>query len=85
MLDKLKQQMEKVRDSAEGIAANMLTNRVSEETQQYRYNICRDCDKLYKLTDTCKVCGCFMKVKTWMPQQSCPLKKWPIAPVSTDK
>ena len=79
MLEKLKQRMEQVRDAAENTASSMLTNKVSEEVQQYRYNICQGCEKLYKLTDTCKVCGCFMKVKTWMPKQECPIGKWPKA------
>lgn len=77
MLEKLKQRMEQVRDAAEDAASKMLIDKVSPETQQYRYDICKSCEKLYKPTDTCKVCGCFMKVKTWMPHQSCPLGKWP--------
>ena len=82
MLAKLKEKMEQLRDAAENAAASVLTNKVSIETQEYRYNICQGCEKLYKPTDTCKACGCFMKVKTWMPDQECPLKKWPKAPVS---
>jgi rRNA maturation endonuclease Nob1 len=76
MLKKLKDRMTKARDSAENFAASMLSNKVTEEIQQERYNICTSCDKLYKPTDTCKVCGCFMKVKTWMPEQKCPINKW---------
>jgi rRNA maturation endonuclease Nob1 len=76
MLDKLKQRMGQLRDLTQGAASNLLFEKVSEEIQQQRYNICQECPKLYKPTDTCKVCGCFMKVKTWMPNQSCPLKKW---------
>jgi hypothetical protein len=79
MLEKLKQRMEHVRDAAENAASKMLVDKVSEETQEYRYGICKSCEKLYKPTDTCKVCGCFMKVKTWMPNQSCPIGKWPKA------
>ena len=50
--------------------------KASEEVRNERYNICLACDKLYGLTKTCKVCGCFMQVKTYMPEQSCPLGKW---------
>lgn len=82
MLNKLKERMEQVRDLAQEAAAGVLIHKVSEEVQTYRYNICQSCEKLYKPTDTCKVCGCFMKVKTWMPNQECPLKKWPMAPVA---
>lgn len=84
MLDKLKQRMENVRDSVQAAGATLLTRKVDPETQAYRYNICQGCEKLYKMTDTCKVCGCFMKVKTWMPNQECPLKKWPKAPAVDD-
>lgn len=86
MINKLKEKMEQVRDLAEDSAVKMLKYRVSDEVQQYRYDICQGCEKLYKKTDTCKVCGCFMKVKTWMPFQECPLKKWPKAdPVESTK
>jgi hypothetical protein len=84
MLDKLKERMEKARDAAENAAASILRNKVDESIQQYRYNICTGCDKLYKPTDTCKVCGCFMKIKTWIPNQACPLNKWPTVPVNKE-
>ena len=77
MLEKLKKKMEHVRDAVQEIAANTLSDRVSEEVYNYRYGICSSCDKLYKPTDSCKLCGCFMKVKCWMPKQSCPAGKWP--------
>jgi len=79
LLNKLKERIEKARDVAENAAAKLIVIRVHEEVQKERYDICQGCEKLYKLTDTCKVCGCFMKVKTWMPNQECPLKKWPKA------
>ena len=69
--------MEQVREAAEDAASNMLFEKVPEEIQHYRYSVCKSCDKLYKPTDTCKVCGCFMRVKTWMPNQSCPIGNWP--------
>jgi hypothetical protein len=80
MLNKLKEKMEQLRDTAEKAAASVIVAKVSAEVQEYRYNICQGCEKLYKPTNTCKMCGCFMAVKTWMPNQECPLKKWPKAP-----
>lgn len=76
MLDKLKQKFEKIRDASQAAAASIIKEKVSAEIQQYRYDICRSCDKLYKPTDNCKVCGCLMKIKTWMPAQACPIGKW---------
>jgi len=51
-------------------------SRVPAETQQARWNICNDCEKLYKPTSTCKLCGCFMKVKTHLVSAKCPANKW---------
>jgi len=82
MLNKLKERMEKARDVAQEAATNLLSRKVSIEVQEYRYNTCSGCEKLYKPTDTCRVCGCFMKVKTWMPEQECPIKKWTKAPAA---
>ena len=82
MINKLKEKMEQLRDAAENAAASVLIKKVSVEVQEYRYGICQGCEKLYKPTDTCKACGCFMKVKSWMPHQECPLKKWPKAPAA---
>ena len=82
MINKLKEKMEQLRDAAENAAASVLINKVSVEVQEYRYEICQGCEKLYKPTDTCRACGCFMKVKTWMPDKYCPLNKWPKAPAA---
>ena len=82
IINKLKERMEQVRDAAENMATGVLRKKVSIEVQEYRYNTCQSCEKLYKPTDNCKACGCFMKVKTWMPDQACPLNKWPKAPAA---
>jgi hypothetical protein len=77
MLIRLKQRLEHVRDLAEYAAAKaFIGNKVSTEIQEYRYAICQECPFLYKPTDNCKKCGCLMKIKTFMPRQSCPIGKW---------
>lgn len=50
--------------------------RVNKETRQDRYNTCKGCDRFFKPTTTCKECGCFMAIKTWISEVSCPLGKW---------
>ena len=45
-------------------------------TTEERLAICKGCDRLFKPTMTCKECGCFMKVKTHMKSQKCPIGKW---------
>jgi hypothetical protein len=41
-----------------------------------RFQICKECPELIKLTKTCKQCGCFMKAKTLLEAATCPLGKW---------
>lgn len=78
MLNKLKEKMETLRNNTEDAAVAMLTNKVSPKVQEMRFSTCLSCEKLYKPTDTCKVCGCFMRVKTWIPNVSCPINKWGV-------
>jgi hypothetical protein len=85
MLNKLKEKLSNIRDASQAAAAEALRHRVSPEIQAYRYGICQSCEKLYKPTDTCKACGCFMKVKTWMPNQKCPLDKWSTVQITEPK
>lgn len=48
----------------------------SNKSPSDRFNICLDCDRLFKPTYTCKECGCFMKIKVRVKTAECPLKKW---------
>lgn len=41
-----------------------------------RFAICQVCPRFFKPTGQCKECGCFMRIKTRMPDQACPLGKW---------
>lgn len=81
MLNKLKQKMESLARSTEEISVEFLIDKVSPEIQKERFSICESCEFLYKPTANCKKCGCFMRIKTWMPRQRCPIKKWgPVEP-----
>jgi hypothetical protein len=55
---------------------NPRTEFVEEEISEYRYNICKSCPELIKLTKTCKKCGCFMSAKTKLKYAACPINKW---------
>tara|TARA_R100000995_G_scaffold18009_2_gene7314 strand:- start:4521 stop:4925 length:405 start_codon:yes stop_codon:yes gene_type:complete len=48
----------------------------TSEVYKERMSICRDCVYYFKLTGNCKVCGCFMKVKSRIGSMSCPKGKW---------
>jgi len=76
-MNKLKEALVKAKEAAEKAATDIIPfEKVSEEVQQQRMATCRSCEYLYTKTDTCKMCGCFMGVKTWMATQECPIKKW---------
>lgn len=49
--------------------------KVDPETRIERINICTDCEYLSKIK-TCKRCGCFMPLKTWLKDDICPINKW---------
>lgn len=51
-------------------------NYTSKDIKDARYNICLGCDRLFKPTRTCKECGCFMGLKTWIKDASCPIGEW---------
>lgn len=51
-------------------------NYTSKEERDSRLSICKNCDRLWKPTRTCKECGCFMGLKTWLKDATCPLHKW---------
>lgn len=75
---KLAEKMKKVRDAVEQTAINAIPEsaKVPEEISQSRWDICSNCEFLYKPTNTCKKCGCFMVLKTTLKAASCPIKKW---------
>ena len=43
-----------------------------KETTDKRWEICKKCEHLTKLTKQCKKCGCFMKLKTKLKSVTCP-------------
>ena len=49
---------------------------VPEETQQARLKACEGC--VQRQENICRVCGCYLDKKTWLPFEDCPLGKWPI-------
>lgn len=55
---------------------NPKTEYVEESVAKERFDICKSCPELIKLTSQCKKCGCFMKIKTTMAHATCPINKW---------
>lgn len=72
-LDKLKERVEQ----AATTTAEKVGILVAEETViQERINICNNCDYLFQPTRNCKLCGCFIDLKTKLKSSSCPINKW---------
>jgi hypothetical protein len=46
------------------------------KTPKERYSICENCENFNKTIKTCKICHCFMFVKTKFNDASCPKGKW---------
>jgi hypothetical protein len=51
----------------------------SRETRDQRLAECRKCPRLFKPTRTCRECGCFMGMKTWLAEATCPIHRWEAA------
>ena len=47
----------------------------NKEILDQRWNLCLGCEFLTE-SNTCKKCGCFMKVKHKLAMASCPVGKW---------
>lgn len=82
--------LKRMQEVAEKTADNMIDNvkekiMVPEEIRVQRWEICASCDKLYKPTNSCKLCGCFMKLKVTLPFAECPIKKWGVYETNTDE
>lgn len=50
--------------------------RATDEEASNRFDICRSCPELIKLTNQCKKCGCLMHLKTKLQAANCPIGKW---------
>lgn len=42
----------------------------------YRLSICETCEFFRPKSQTCKKCGCFMRLKTTLENAKCPMGKW---------
>ena len=61
---------------------NKIGETLNTEEQQINRNavdrmkICLQCEHFLKMTKQCKKCGCFMIIKTRLPNSTCPIDKW---------
>jgi len=67
---------EKIGDTRPWDLISSDTEWASKEESEKRFDICKSCPKLIKLTKQCKECGCFMAAKTKLEAATCPIGKW---------
>ena len=53
-----------------------MTNQSINELRAQRLTICAGCEHLRQSIDQCKLCGCFMQIKTRIAAAKCPAGKW---------
>ena len=72
-VEKLKQ-----RTAAVGTAVkkNVVRRIASTEVISTRLEICNSCEHLFKPTNQCTQCGCFIEAKVRLKGSSCPIDKW---------
>lgn len=51
-------------------------NYTTKAVRNERFDVCKGCDRLFKPTRTCRECGCFMGIKTWLKDATCPKGYW---------
>lgn len=57
---------------------NPKVGRVPDSVRNKRLQICESCELLNTVTKTCVACGCFMALKTKLPDAFCPKGKWEV-------
>jgi len=50
--------------------------RASDEIIKSRFNLCQACEHFKVNGSRCKLCKCFMKLKTELEHARCPIGKW---------
>jgi len=49
---------------------------VSGEVHTQRQSTCDTCPSHDSTANRCNECGCFLQLKTWLPDEKCPAGKW---------
>lgn len=61
------------------IAKDLISGKVvlsEEELAKERLKVCEPCEHFTKMSRQCKLCGCFMDMKTKLLRATCPAGKW---------
>jgi hypothetical protein len=66
----------KLGDTRPWDVVNPNIEKTTDEEAERRFSICRECPSLLSVTNQCRECGCFMKLKVKIKEAVCPLEKW---------
>jgi len=78
MLEKLKSKLQERATKIKESSVDFLEDsnlKVPEHIREERLTICKSCPQLHDV-GLCKICSCYMPLKTYLSSVSCPLKKW---------
>ena len=50
--------------------------KIDKKLGKYRQSICNKCEHRRKIVNQCKLCGCFLFLKTKLLYSECPIGKW---------
>lgn len=64
----------KLEESKQNIS--IIQIKTDPDIREDRLAACLSCEHLFKPTDSCKKCGCFVRAKTWLKDAKCPIGKW---------
>ena len=60
-----------VQSVAHGNALN-----ISEADKEKRLSICKSCEFFDAAQERCAKCGCYLKIKTYLKAEKCPINRW---------
>jgi hypothetical protein len=72
-IDKFKNRIIEIQKSAAETVDNYVA---SSDLQKERLNVCKTCEHFFPPTFSGRKCGCFLKAKTLLKDQTCPVFKW---------
>jgi hypothetical protein len=65
-----------LKDIAKKLLKGELPAAASDDLARARLNICEACPQLTMVSRQCRLCHCFMDVKTKLLEADCPMGKW---------
>lgn len=65
-----------LKDIAKGMLHGRLPTAAGEDLARERMKLCEGCSEFARITRQCKLCGCFLDLKTKMLDAECPSGKW---------